>query len=83
MEVDAQSVLSKYYSESGKAVSKLFDDIESLLTEREDIFICVFVDEIESLASTRQHSVNSNEPQDSLRVSDLLLILSEEALSLT
>ena len=40
-----------------------------MLDEEEGSFVCIFIDEIESLASTRQHSVNSKEPQDTLRVS--------------
>ena len=31
-------------------------------------FVCLFIDEIESLANTRQYSTSSNEPRDSLRV---------------
>ncbi|KAL6716190.1 hypothetical protein ACLMJK_005756 [Lecanora helva] len=74
VEVDAQSLFSKYFSESGKAVSKVFDKVESMLVADENTFICIFIDEIESLASSRQHSVNSNEPQDSLRAVNALLV---------
>ena len=77
VEVDAQSIFSKYFSESGKAVSTLFDHIESLLAKEENTFVCIFIDEIESLASTRQHSIVSNEPQDSLRVGSSVLTYSE------
>ncbi len=69
VEIDAHSLFSKYFSESGKAVSKLFGTIESMLDEEENTFVCIFIDEIESLASTREHSMKSNEPQDTLRVS--------------
>lgn len=61
-------MFSEYFGESGKVVNKTFAMIDSMLDEDEKTFICVFVDEIESLAGKRQYSGNSNEPQDSLRV---------------
>ncbi len=61
-------MFSQYFGESGKIVNKLFAMIESMLDNDENTLICVFVDEIESLAGKRQHSGSSNEPQDSLRV---------------
>ena len=39
-----------------------------MLDEDEKTLVCVFVDEIESLAGKRQYSGSSKEPQDSLRV---------------
>ncbi|MCJ1450990.1 hypothetical protein MMC28_001324 [Mycoblastus sanguinarius] len=74
VEFDAHSLFSKYFSESGKLVTKLFGMIESMLDEDENCFVCVFIDEVESLASTRQHSSITNEPQDSLRAVNALLI---------
>lgn len=68
VEFDAHSMFSQYFGESGKIVNKLFAMIESMLDNDENTLICVFVDEIESLAGKRQHSGSSNEPQDSLRV---------------
>ena len=67
VEIDANSLFNKFFGESGKAVSKLFETVESLL-EQATTFVCVFIDEVESIASVRQHSVNSTEPQDTLRV---------------
>lgn len=43
--------------------------IESLLNAEAKTFVCVVIDEIESLASARQCSSSSSEPQDTLRVS--------------
>ena len=40
-----------------------------MLDKEDNTFVCVFIDEIESLASTRQQPTNSSEPQDTLRVS--------------
>jgi SpoVK/Ycf46/Vps4 family AAA+-type ATPase len=49
-------------------VSTLFRKIEAMLDQDNDTFVFVFIDEIESLANTRQYSASSNEPRDSLRV---------------
>ncbi len=68
VEFDAHSLFSKFFSESGKLVSTLFRNIEAMLDEGVDTFVCVFIDEIESLANARQYSTSSNEPRDSLRV---------------
>ena len=61
-------MFSQYFGESGKIVNRVFAMIESMLENDENTLICVFVDEIESLAGKRQHPGSSNEPQDSLRV---------------
>ena len=68
VEFDAHLVFSQYFGESGRIVNTFFVMIESLLDENESTLICVFVDEIESLACKRQYPGSSNEPQDSLRV---------------
>lgn len=69
IELDAAALFSKYFGESSKLVNRIFDTIESLLTQEPNVFICLFVDEIESLAGARQQSKNGNEPKDSMRVS--------------
>lgn len=61
-------MFSQDFGESGKVVNKLFAMVESMLDEDENALICVFIDEIESLAGKRQYPGSSNEPQDSLRV---------------
>ena len=71
IEVDAHSLFSKYFSESSKLVSKIFKIIEEILDTEEGTFICIFIDEIESLASARQYSVTNNEPRDALRVRNI------------
>lgn len=68
VEIDAHSLFSRYFGESGKLVGKIFGAIELMLDTEQDTFVCVFVDEVESLASARQHSTDTNEPRDSLRV---------------
>ncbi|MCJ1227528.1 hypothetical protein MMC12_004184 [Toensbergia leucococca] len=74
VEIDAHSLFSKYFSESGKLVSKMFESIEAMLDEDESTLVVVFIDEIESMTSTREQSVHSNEPRDALRAVNALLI---------
>lgn len=68
IEIDAHSLFSKYFSESSKLVSKIFKKIEAILDTEEGTFVCIFIDEVESLASARQYSAGNNEPRDALRV---------------
>lgn len=68
VEIDAHSLFSRYFGESGKLVGKIFGAIDLMLETEQDTFFCVFVDEVESLASARQQSTDNNEPRDSLRV---------------
>lgn len=68
VEIDAHSLFSRYFGESGKLVGKIFGAIDLMLDTEQDTFFCIFVDEVESLASARQQSNINSEPQDSLRV---------------
>ncbi|KAL9606366.1 MAG: hypothetical protein Q9179_000443 [Wetmoreana sp. 5 TL-2023] len=70
LEIDAATLFSKFFGESSKLVSRIFDKIERMLEQEPRVFLCVLVDEIESLATSRQQSVGANEPRDSMRVSD-------------
>ncbi|KAE8341192.1 hypothetical protein BDV24DRAFT_151369 [Aspergillus arachidicola] len=64
---------SKFFGESGKLVSKTFENIESLLEEEEDTFFCVIIDEIETLAARRERALGGNEPFDAVRAVNALL----------
>ena len=68
IEIDSHSLFSKYFSESGKLVGKMFELVESILDAEEDTFICVLIDEVESLTSARDDSLGGNDPRDALRV---------------
>ncbi|PWY86915.1 pachytene checkpoint component Pch2 [Aspergillus heteromorphus CBS 117.55] len=72
-EVNAHSLGSKFFGESGKLVGRMFENIESLLEEEDDTFVCVFIDEIETLASRRDRALNGNEPFDAIRAVNALL----------
>jgi SpoVK/Ycf46/Vps4 family AAA+-type ATPase len=73
VEINAHSLGSKFFGESGKLVSKAFESIELLLEEEEDTFVCVFVDEIETLAARRESALSSKEPFDAVRAVNALL----------
>ncbi|XHF98377.1 hypothetical protein AWENTII_001930 [Aspergillus wentii] len=51
----------------------MFQSIESMLEEEDDTFVCVFVDEVETLAARRERSLNGNEPFDAVRAVNALL----------
>jgi pachytene checkpoint protein 2 len=73
VEIQANSLGSKYFSESGKLVSKMFDNIESMLLEEEETLVCVFVDEVETLTARREQALSGNEPFDGMRAVNALL----------
>jgi len=72
IEINTQSLLSKFYSESGRLISELF---EKVLTQsrNSDALICVLIDEVESIASSRETLSESGECQDSIRATNQLL----------
>lgn len=70
LEINAHSLFSKWFSESGKLVMKLFAKIQELVEDR-DSLVCVLIDEVESLAASRQGA--SGEPSDAVRAVNALL----------
>uniref|UniRef100_A0A0G4I6H8 AAA+ ATPase domain-containing protein n=1 Tax=Chromera velia CCMP2878 TaxID=1169474 RepID=A0A0G4I6H8_9ALVE len=70
LEINAHSLFSKWFSESGKMVMKLFGQIREKLEDTES-FVVVLIDEVESLSASRQAA--SNEPTDSIRAVNALL----------
>mmetsp|Transcript_2924 Transcript_2924/g.5131 ORF Transcript_2924/g.5131 Transcript_2924/m.5131 type:complete len:319 (+) Transcript_2924:568-1524(+) len=72
LEVNAHSLFSKWFSESGKLVARLFARIHSIASN-EDCMVFVLIDEIESLTAARKAAVNGSEPSDALRVVNALL----------
>lgn len=53
VEVNAHSLFSKWFSESGKLVSKLFQAITEMV-EEPDSLVFVLIDEVESLTAARK-----------------------------
>lgn len=72
VEVNAHSLFSKWFSESGKLVTKLFQKIHEMV-EDENNLLFVLIDEVESLAAARQAALSGSEPSDSIRVVNALL----------
>ncbi|EZA57516.1 hypothetical protein DMN91_002709 [Ooceraea biroi] len=72
IEINSHSLFSKWFSESGKLVMKLFDEIRNMV-QNEKALICILIDEVESLAHARNLCTNGNEPSDSIRVVNALL----------
>ncbi|WVR03590.1 hypothetical protein IAU60_000582 [Kwoniella sp. DSM 27419] len=72
IEINSHSLFSKWFSESGKLVQRLFDTIQGEVDNQEQ-FVVVMIDEVESLTAARAASMNGNEPSDSLRVVNALL----------
>ncbi|KKZ65069.1 hypothetical protein EMCG_01309 [[Emmonsia] crescens] len=73
VEINAHSLGSKFFSESGKLVAQMFDNIENMLEEEPDTFVCVFIDEVETLTARREQSLHGNEPFDAMRAVNALL----------
>jgi len=72
LEVNSHSLFSKWFSESGKLILKLFEKIEALIEDRESL-VCVLIDEVESLTAARQAAAGSSEPSDAIRAVNALL----------
>lgn len=58
--------------QSGKLVGKMFANIRELIADGAG-FVCVLMDEVESLAAARQAAANGSEPSDAIRVVNALL----------
>ncbi|PPQ79562.1 hypothetical protein CVT25_003444 [Psilocybe cyanescens] len=72
LEINSHSLFSKWFSESGKLVQRLFTSITELV-EEEDGFVVVLIDEVESLTAARVGAMAGTEPSDGLRVVNALL----------
>lgn len=72
VEINSHSLFSKWFSESGKLVQRLFEMVSELVDD-ESGFVVVLIDEIESLTKARASAAAGTEPSDSLRVVNALL----------
>jgi len=72
LEINSHSLFSKWFSESGKLVQRLFGSVMEMV-EDEDTFVIVLIDEVESLTAARAGAVSGTEPSDALRVVNALL----------
>lgn len=70
LEINAHSLFSKYFSESGKLVMKMFQRIKEYL-DNAGVLVMLLIDEVESLTAAR--STSKDEPSDAVRVVNALL----------
>lgn len=73
IQINTSTLLSKYYSESAKQVDEIFTMIAHMCQEEPHTFTCVLIDEVESIASSREYSTDGGESHDSLRATNALL----------
>ncbi|KAK3078892.1 hypothetical protein LTS18_006348 [Coniosporium uncinatum] len=72
VEVNSQTMLSKWFGESGKLVGKMFEQIHAMADD-EDTLVCVLIDEVETLTGSREKAASGNEVGDALRATNQLL----------
>ena len=66
------SYFSNWFLESCKLVQKIFDEIKQKVSDSRT-FVCVLIDEVESLTSARKNSGSGLECSDAVRVVNALL----------
>ncbi|XP_017480126.1 PREDICTED: pachytene checkpoint protein 2 homolog [Rhagoletis zephyria] len=71
IEINSHSLFSKWFSESGKLVMRLFAKIREIVIDPNNL-VCVLIDEVESLAYARD-CMSGQEPKDAMRVVNALL----------
>lgn len=72
LEVNSQRLFSKWFSESGKLIAALFNQIAEL-AQHACNFLFLLIDEVESLTMDRTASIQGNEPSDAVRAVNALL----------
>ena len=72
LEVNAHSLFSKWFSESGKLVQRMFERVGELAEDPECLVI-ILIDEVESLTAARAGAMNGAEPSDAVRVVNAVL----------
>ena len=66
VEINCHSLFSKWFSESGKMVHKMFECIKELAEDHRAL-VFVLIDEVESLTGARERS-SGGDPSDAIRV---------------
>ncbi|KFQ36588.1 Pachytene checkpoint protein 2, partial [Merops nubicus] len=72
IEINSHSLFSKWFSESGKLVTKMFQKIQELIDDK-DALVFVLIDEVESLTAARSAFKAGTEPSDAIRVVNAVL----------
>ncbi|KJE96517.1 thyroid hormone receptor interactor 13, variant 2 [Capsaspora owczarzaki ATCC 30864] len=72
IEINSHNLFSKYFSESGKLVGRLFARIRQVVRD-ERTLVCLLIDEVESITAARQSASTGADPSDALRVVNAVL----------
>uniref|UniRef100_A0A8C9A5R4 Pachytene checkpoint protein 2 homolog n=1 Tax=Prolemur simus TaxID=1328070 RepID=A0A8C9A5R4_PROSS len=72
IEINSHSLFSKWFSESGKLVTKMFQKIQDLIDDK-DVLVFVLIDKVESLTAARNACRTGAEPSDAIRVVNAVL----------
>ncbi|KAJ7313713.1 hypothetical protein JRQ81_005347 [Phrynocephalus forsythii] len=72
IEINSHSLFSKWFSESGKLVTKMFQKIQESIDDKEAL-VFVLIDEVESLTAARNAVRAGTEPSDAIRVVNAVL----------
>ncbi|TKC39056.1 hypothetical protein EI555_017336 [Monodon monoceros] len=72
IEINSHSLFSKWFSESGKLVTRMFQKIQDLIDDK-DALVFVLIDEVESLTASRNACRAGAEPSDAIRVVNAVL----------
>ncbi|DAA17766.1 pachytene checkpoint protein 2 homolog [Bos indicus x Bos taurus] len=72
VEINSHSLFSKWFSESGKLVTRMFQKIQDLIDDK-DALVFVLIDEVESLTASRNACRAGTEPSDAIRVVNAVL----------
>ncbi|KAK1823139.1 hypothetical protein LTR12_002442 [Friedmanniomyces endolithicus] len=72
IELNTSSMLSKYFGESGKLISATFERVYAAAQDSGTL-ICVVMDEVETIAGSRERSTASGECNDGMRATNQLL----------
>lgn len=75
IELQCSKIFSKWFGESTKNLTTIFLDVRKLLDHfaTKNIFVCLFIDEVEAIAVSRSSLLNKNENMDSMKVVSTLL----------
>lgn len=71
-EINSHSLFSKWFSESGKLVMKMFKKLEEFIDDPNSL-VCVLIDEVESLTAARKSAISGADPSDAIRVVNAVL----------
>ena len=72
VEINASSIFSKWFGETGKQVQMMFEEVEEEVSDPKQM-VFVLVDEIESLTMARKNSATGHECSDSVLAVNTLL----------